>query len=447
MHLRIKKIKQAQRRKPLQSQKIISISTGLTFLVVALFYVNIGTNEKGVANPLTTPTLSFSTPVLVNGIAGTLNAEYIFSQIVTGVDGYIKINSIYNGASVTTFDLGSVSAGYDGAFQPVVSFRDGSSGSPQVSYIEWLISFKVAGTTRDTVLSNIVASAIDIDGNSTVREKIQAFSVKTFSVNPLTELTVAQTADSITAEASTTDYGGVDSTNSRAIFQINFKDVNQIIYRTIGINQNSSRVSRQFSIFFRSFFSSSGSLPVELISFTGKKTGQDEVKLQWQTATEKDNDYFTLSRSKDGFLYEELAKVEGAGNSITTKNYEYSDYTSITGTLYYQLKQTDINGQYEIFRPICVGSSTAKGKLKLIDVAPNPFISSCRLKFETDESGPVTINVYSVRGSLIKSISVEATEGFNIIDLDNFENMEPGYFLVSATQNQQQSNALKVIKN
>ncbi len=57
--------------------------------------------------------------------------------------------------------------------------------------------------------------------------------------------------------------------------------------------------------------------PIELISFDAKLNG-GEVELHWVTASEINNDYFTIERSKDVLVWDEINNVNGAGNSNQT---------------------------------------------------------------------------------------------------------------------------------
>lgn len=89
--------------------------------------------------------------------------------------------------------------------------------------------------------------------------------------------------------------------------------------------------------------SSNTPLPVELLSF--KAEGDyPNVILSWETASETDNDYFTLERSQDAINWEELAKVDGAGNSSHHNAYTFTDRGPLNGQSYYRLSQTDFNG-------------------------------------------------------------------------------------------------------
>ncbi|MCK5846661.1 MAG: hypothetical protein KAG84_04425, partial [Bacteroidales bacterium] len=92
-------------------------------------------------------------------------------------------------------------------------------------------------------------------------------------------------------------------------------------------------------------------LPIQLLSFTAQCQEQDVV-LNWSTASEENNAYFTLLRSEDMENFEEIAIITGAGNSNNIINYSYTDRNTVDGDFYYQLKQTDYDGKSETFDPI-----------------------------------------------------------------------------------------------
>ena len=90
-------------------------------------------------------------------------------------------------------------------------------------------------------------------------------------------------------------------------------------------------------------FAYSQILPVKMVSFTTKEDGK-KVKLNWQTATETDNDFFTVERSTNQNDWSAVKKIKGAGNSTELRGYEATDEFPVTGTSYYRIKQTDLNG-------------------------------------------------------------------------------------------------------
>ena len=82
-------------------------------------------------------------------------------------------------------------------------------------------------------------------------------------------------------------------------------------------------------------------LPVELLFFEGKTTQEGNL-LQWQTASELNNDYFTLKRSVDGENFETIATVKGQGTTSMLQNYAFLDTDVSDGIIYYQLVSTNI---------------------------------------------------------------------------------------------------------
>ena len=82
------------------------------------------------------------------------------------------------------------------------------------------------------------------------------------------------------------------------------------------------------------------------------------VILNWTTASELNNDYFTIERSKDAVEFQPIKFVEGAGNSNSILNYEIIDVNPFLGTSYYRLKQTDFNGKYSFSNIVSVNAGS-----------------------------------------------------------------------------------------
>ncbi|MCZ4409813.1 autotransporter-associated beta strand repeat-containing protein [Cryomorphaceae bacterium 1068] len=84
-------------------------------------------------------------------------------------------------------------------------------------------------------------------------------------------------------------------------------------------------------------------LPITLLSFQAE-VKDDLVHTNWITASEINNDFFTVERSKDGSSWEEVGTVEGAGDSNTELAYAFVDDAPYSGISYYRLRQTDFDG-------------------------------------------------------------------------------------------------------
>ena len=109
-------------------------------------------------------------------------------------------------------------------------------------------------------------------------------------------------------------------------------------------------------------------LPIDLLSFTAKYE-QGAVKLNWSTASETNNDFFTVERSVDGIHFQTLSIIDAAGTSSSVLHYTCIDANPSAGTLYYRLKQTDFDGAERMFPIISVAISQ---KEEVISVFPNP---------------------------------------------------------------------------
>jgi hypothetical protein len=133
----------------------------------------------------------------------------------------------------------------------------------------------------------------------------------------------------------------------------------------------SDGVITSFSPFTIGSSSLDNPLPVELTAFSAQQL-QHGALLQWTTASELNNDYFTLEKSKNGFDFENLTIIKGAGKSVTQRQYEFMDKVPFKHKTYYRLKQTDFNGQYS-YSKIVVVYQQNEDKL---EVYPNPASNS-----------------------------------------------------------------------
>ena len=119
-------------------------------------------------------------------------------------------------------------------------------------------------------------------------------------------------------------------------------------------------------------------LDIELTDFYGYSLTRG-IELKWITASETDNDYFTLERSMDGIKFKPIELIDGAGTSLETNYYTFLDNSPRIGINYYRLKQTDFNGLFTYSNTIAISYYTGGEKNNLW---PNPttdfFTISCQ---------------------------------------------------------------------
>lgn len=177
-------------------------------------------------------------------------------------------------------------------------------------------------------------------------------------------------------------------------------------------------------------------LPVKLLSFEGELNPSNKVDLIWKTASEENNHYFTIERSRDGIHFSELLRVESVGNSNSIQTYTCQDNDPYTGVSYYRLRQTDFNGHSELSKSIVIVYN--KDRNATVFVYPNPTTGVINVELDSKETG--TILIKSISGETIEKI--EMLNSSLIIDISAYP--IGIYFLVIETANT--SEVIKILK-
>ncbi|MEO5644536.1 MAG: T9SS type A sorting domain-containing protein [Bacteroidia bacterium] len=148
-------------------------------------------------------------------------------------------------------------------------------------------------------------------------------------------------------------------------------------------------------------------LPVELTSFKGECSGQEI--LSWATASELNNDYFTVQRSDDGITFGDLGQVNGAGTSTQPHYYTFKDMQPVSGAVYYRLKQTDFNGQTAVSAVITGETCGA------LDNYMDAYSSGngIDILMNLNQQSVYEVAVFDARGRIMTSQNFSAAEGAN----------------------------------
>ncbi|MFT7381687.1 MAG: hypothetical protein ACI9Z3_001576, partial [Roseivirga sp.] len=144
-----------------------------------------------------------------------------------------------------------------------------------------------------------------------------------------------------------------------------------------------------------------GALPVQLISFNARVLQNETVKLEWQTASETDNAFYSIQRSIDGINFESIANIQGAGNSDIQNSYSYLDLKPLEGVSFYRLKQTDFNGVSETTELLRIVIFFQENETKFV-IFPNPVYTGGQLSIKSTNSSVELslIRLYDLLGDL-----------------------------------------------
>lgn len=175
----------------------------------------------------------------------------------------------------------------------------------------------------------------------------------------------------------------------------------------------------------------SGRLPIILISFQAKLSG-DDVELEWVTATEESNALFTIERSSNGIDFEPVLFLDGAGDSDEVLRYTIVDNAPLNGRSYYRLKQTDFNGLFtysEVVSVIVQHEVTES----LFSLYNNPASRGETLTIARAEAGSARLEIRDINGTsvLIRDINdADAVDIPFIVD----HKLRVGVYLIIVTQ-------------
>lgn len=166
-------------------------------------------------------------------------------------------------------------------------------------------------------------------------------------------------------------------------------------------------------------------LPIELISFTAKLVNS-EVELKWSTASEMNNDYFTIERATDVEHFEAILEEDGKGTTKELNHYKVIDASPLYGKSYYRLKQTDFDGQYS-YSPVQVILYEGP-RFATLTAFPNPLQGSdLTIRIEGLQGAThVPVQILNMQGQKVYEKVIEV-ESPGIIT----EEISSNYFLTS----------------
>jgi hypothetical protein len=143
-------------------------------------------------------------------------------------------------------------------------------------------------------------------------------------------------------------------------------------------------------------------LPVQWLYVKGETTSDDDVQLSWATATEQNTDKYTIEYSRDGRHFAKAGEVVSKNNA-TGSTYSFLHAHPGAGTIYYRIKQVDLDGHATYSRVIFLLLQKELDKPVLF---PNPVTNNGTIHLALPvDMRPLSIEVIDGAGRVLKRLN------------------------------------------
>jgi len=241
--------------------------------------------------------------------------HYIYHTETIGADGSFPIQSIIQFGNILTNELGQVTI-----YATAVAATDDGTGRPKLDD-----PCLVASNTLEINLLDQVSISIADNCDAQTLEYFFMFMIDGGLPAVITGQNYVVTGDYIGYAQNGESYS-IGPLGSGGEYNISVTDENGC--ETSLLNQQYDCVK----------------LPINLVSFTGE-VQEDGDLIKWVSASEMNNDYYTLKHSADGQFFTDIATIKGAGTTSDTSEYEFFNTAVVEGFNYYKLFQTDFDSQ------------------------------------------------------------------------------------------------------
>ena len=150
-------------------------------------------------------------------------------------------------------------------------------------------------------------------------------------------------------------------------------------------------------------------LPVELTDFKGEFTPENDVLLLWNSLEEVNILKYIVQRSEDGIHFKDMGELFATGSR---SSYQFRDSDPVKDIGYYRLKISEKDHTFSYSKIIAVLMTVFSEELKIV---PNPCSHEFNIYLSLSSEQGVFYAIYNGLGEEIKSNSVDAAKGVNMI--------------------------------
>jgi len=216
----------------------------------------------------------------------------------------------------------------------------------------------------------------------------------------------------------------LDAHNGRFCVTPEYPDGIYCYFATVDVNHNSAypyligptyygnKTGAKVTTVSESTTTYNAPLPIELIDFNASLF-EGFVRLNWQTASEINNDFFTIERSIDGKKFNSLSVIKSEGSKHETSDYQYDDLNFPKGQIYYRLRQTDMDGTSSLSKTIKIHTD---GKSIDVLIYPSPSSEFIAVQASGLVKEQIRIELFDCTGTLKRETIIPAGSTISYID-------------------------------
>lgn len=409
---------------------IVLLKQSLVKFVLLIAVTASGVLTQAQSLPVLSDGLKFESFQHISGTNLEVGAVYRFASVSANVDALVTIDSLINGAKVNKIDDNSNGTGYKAAFQPAVQ----SGNFIGSSYAVFSIQFVQENTTIPVILQSVNATALDLDGNSTLKEFVEigygagatmSYWMGTPDILVSQLLSGAFYARNILG----IERSGIDTASLANMFTATKTDVSSYTLKYGTITSNRTSATRQFSLYMKGFAYPPSTLPVSLTDFSAS-LNNNKVDLKWTTASEVNVSHFVIEKSTDGTNYTDAGMVFSYGSAFETAKYTLSDNIANTQSkvIYYRLRSVDIDGKSQLSATRSIRIDSKEGNSIDILTYPNPVSNELRITVPANwQNKKAVYELFNANGQMAKRTETTSSSQTEVI---NVTSLAPGFYIV-----------------
>lgn len=184
-------------------------------------------------------------------------------------------------------------------------------------------------------------------------------------------------------------------------------------------------------------------LPIQVVSFNAHRLNEQRVQLEWETKTEINRDYFSIERSADAYNWEEIGRLNSAGNSSNNRYYKFMDGNVSNEMIYYRLRQMDVDGRSELSDMVVVLPGVNLNEV--VQLSPNPCTNALNIKINSTikNTGIEAVVFEAESGKIVQRHELFSNKGNTI----NTSDLDPGIYFISINDGHGIDKKVKFIKS